>query len=175
MVVGIDRCVVDTTTALSCTHMLHMDICDLAVAERTVDEPLAKRSATPTPAGRLKSLLASLAAPGHAPGCDLLVCNAAVQRLGLLSTLSLADWNDTLATNLTAPAMLTQVCAHTCPAYRVRAWGGADPSPQSAAPPRAASVPGICSHGVLHPCQPHQARLRCVRSSSVATRALSAH
>ena len=131
--VGIDRCVVDTSTALSCTHMLHMDICDLCAPG---DEPPAKRSPTPTPAGRLKSLLASLAAPGHAPGVDLLVCNAAVQRLGLLSTLSLADWNDTLATNLTAPAMLTQVRTRADLVYRVcGVTQGADPILCPVAPP----------------------------------------
>ena len=118
-VVGIDRCV-DTSAALSCTHMLHLDICELCAATTPEDEPPAKRAATPTPAKRLKSLLASLAPPGKAPGCDLLVCNAAVQRLGLLGTLSLADWNDTLATNLTAPAMLTQ--ARGSRGWARRAW-----------------------------------------------------
>ena len=110
-VIGIDRCL---GGASPCQHMLHMDICNLGgendslVGNTATGEPSAKRQQSGVHSGKqLKELLAALSPT--APRCDLLVCNAAVQRLGRLQDLTLDDFTETLAVNVTAPAMMIQL------------------------------------------------------------------
>ena len=96
-VIGVDRCT--TPAGCRCAYTLQCDIKEL----HQWAEPSAGASAQ-----QLKALLASIAGADAAPAVHLLVCNAAVQRLGAISELTVADFEETLATNLTAPAMLTQ-------------------------------------------------------------------
>jgi len=171
-VIGVDRCA--TPAGCRCAYTLQCDIKEL--------HQWAAPSDT-TSAQQLKALLASIAGAGAAPAVHLLVCNAAVQRLGALSELTVADFEETLATNLTAPAMLTQAryagpegaaggdTRAAVSKQRLEPLLTSDPFPPrpyptTAAPARTLGRPRGCGERQQHTRQPDQTRIRSVRRAS---------